>query len=101
MFVRYESGISSGVWTVNSSVNGTDTETVTTDTVAVSTVYSIEINIDSDRIAKTYINGVLQQTSSALTDATDFIPYICVEADGAAEAKTLGIRGCSISRNFA
>lgn len=101
VFVRYENAIDGGAWTVNSSVGGTDTETVTTDIVAVSTVYSIEINIDSDRIAKTYINGVLQQTSSALTTAIDFIPYIAVEADGAAEAKTLTIRGCSISRDYA
>ena len=99
MFFRYEDGVGSGQWQMTASANGTDS-TTTAVTVVASTRYHLKIVIDSDRIAKFYINGILRKTSSALKTGVDFIPYICVEADGAAEAKTLDIYGQAISRAF-
>jgi len=98
VFFRFEDDVSSGVWTVWSSIGGTDTTTVTTITVATATRYHLKVTIDSSRIARAYINGVLQVTTTALSDATDFIPYIGVEADGAAAAKSLRVYGQAISR---
>jgi len=97
-FFRYENGVSSGVWVAVTSIGGTDTSTVSTVTVAVSTKYRLRIAIDSSRIARLYINGALIVTTAALTDTVDLIPYIAVEADGAAEAKTLTVYGAAISR---
>ena len=61
------------------------------------------IEIAADRTAKFYLNGVLIYTTTALTNATDFIPYIGVEVQGggAAGAKAISVRGQTISRNFA
>lgn len=100
IFFRYENGVSAGVWIVASSIANVDTSTVSTITVGVSTRYYLKIIIAADRTAKAYINDVLIVTTAALTDAIDLIPYIAVEADGAAEAKTLDIYGQSISRKF-
>ena len=99
VFFRYEDDVASGVWQAVYSIGGTDTTTSSSLTVAVSTKYDVLISIDSSRIARMLINGTLVATSTALTDATDLIPYIAVEADGAAEAKTLTIYGQAISRN--
>jgi len=99
VFVRFEDDVAAGIFQVISSIGGTDTTTASTITVAVSTTYKIVISIDSARLARVYINGALIYTTTALTTAVDFIPYICVEADGAAEAKALTIYGQSISRD--
>jgi len=66
--------------------------------VAASTNYHLKIVISSTRTASFYINGAHVTTTAALTDATDLIPYIGLEADGAAEAKTMIIVGQGISR---
>jgi len=97
-YFRYENGVSSGVWVAVSSIGGTDSSLATGVTVAAATRYHLKIVIDSARKAKMYINGVLVKTTSALTDTVDLIPYICIEADGAAEAKHLYLHGQSISR---
>jgi hypothetical protein len=100
VFVRYEAGVASGVWQVISSIGGTDTTTSTAITVAVSTIYRIQIVIDSTRRARAYINDRLLYTTAALTDATDLIPYIGVEA-AAVAAKSISVYGCEISRAVA
>ena len=69
--------------------------------MAVDTDYHLVIDIQSDRTAKFYINGTLVETSAALADAIDLIPYIGVAADGAAAAKSLIVRSQSIIRDFA
>tara|TARA_B100000749_G_C18450038_1_gene475922 strand:+ start:331 stop:1065 length:735 start_codon:yes stop_codon:yes gene_type:complete len=99
VFVRYEDDVASGIFQVISSIGGTDTTTASAVTVAVSTKYKIVISIDSSRLATIYIDGALVVTTTALTDTTDLIPYICVEADGASAAKALTVYGQSISRN--
>ena len=98
VFVRYQNGVNSGKWQVNYSIGGTDTSVDSGVTVEVSTVYHIKIVINSSRIAKVYINGVLVATSTALTDATDFIPYLGIQASGQAAAKAFHVRGQGISR---
>lgn len=44
--------------------------------VAAATTYHLVIEIDASRIARFYVNGTLAATSTALTTAIDFIPYI-------------------------
>jgi len=97
-YFRYENGVGSGLWQCVSSIAGTDTSTNSTVTVAASTNYHLKIVISSTRTASFYINGAHVTTTAALTDATDLIPYIGLEADGAAEAKTMIIVGQGISR---
>lgn len=97
VFFRYEVGVNSGKWQVIYSIGGTDTTTDAGVTVAVSTRYRLRISIDASRIARCYINGALVATSTALTDATDLIPYIGVSASAVA-AKDITVYGETISR---
>lgn len=98
-FFRYENGVNSGKWQAISSIGGADDAADSGVTVAAGTFYRLKIVIAADRTARMYINGVLVETTAALTDATDLIPYIGVAADGAAEAKNLVIYNQSISRS--
>ena len=98
VFFRYENGVNSGKWQAVNSIGGTDDSHDSGVTVALSTVYHLVIEIDSSRIARFYINDTLVETSAALTDTVDLIPYIAVEADGAAEAKALIIYSQASSR---
>lgn len=104
VFIRYENGVSSGVWVVWASIGGTDVTTATTITVATSTRYHFKVAIDSARIARVYITvgtgaPQLVYTSGALTDATDLIPYIGVKASGVAAARSVTVYGQAIGRN--
>ena len=101
VFFRYEDDVNDGEWQAVYSIGGTDTEVDTGIAVAASTEYHLVITIDSARVARMFVNGTLVATSTALTDAKDFIPYIGVEADGAAAAKSLVIYGQTISRKVA
>ena len=101
VFFRYENGVDSGNWQAVSSIGGTDDAADTGVTVAASTDYHLVIDIDADRIARFYINGVLVKTTTALTDAVDLIPYIGVRANAVAEAKSIIVRGQAIERDFA
>jgi len=100
-FFRYEDDVQSGVWECVTSISNSDTETASSVTVAVDTEYHLKIVIGSDRVAKFYINGVLEDTSSAMTDTIDLIPYIGIEEDGASSAMHMYVYGQSISRNYA
>lgn len=73
----YMTTASSGTkWRTVYSIGGTDTDAATSLSFAASTKYALTIDIDSSRIARYYINGVLYTTSTALTNAVDLIPYI-------------------------
>lgn len=98
-FFRYQNGVNSGKWQACYSIGGTDTETDAGVTVALSTRYHLKVAIDSSRIARFYIDGVLVATSTALTDATDLIPYIGIQT-GTTAAKTLYVYGQAISRKL-
>lgn len=99
-FFRYEDDVNDGAWEAVSSIGGTDDEHDTGVTVAADTEYHLRITIDILRVARFYINGVLVETSAALTTAKDFIPYIGVEADGAGAAKHIYIFSQNISRKI-
>ena len=105
VFFRYGAATNSGKWQAVSSIGGVDVETDTGITVVLSTEYRFRVSIDSARQAKMYISVGQNRfqhirTSAALTDATDLIPYIGVQADTGA-AKHVIIFGAAISRKFA
>ncbi len=97
---RYQAGTASGDWQAIYSIGGVDTAADTGVAVVLSTEYHLKITIDSSRIARLYLNGVLMATSTALTDATDLIPYIGVQGTTNA-AKHCYVFGQAISRVFA
>lgn len=99
VFFRYQAGANSDKWTVISSIGGTDTTTVSSVVVAVSTVYHLKVVITATRTAKCYINGAIIYETAAMTDATDLIPYIGIQTATTA-AKTLYVFGQAISRNI-
>lgn len=99
VFFRYSTDDSDTTWHVISSIGGTDTNTTTTVSVAASTTYRFKICIDSDRKATCYINDEPVYTTAALTNDVDLIPYIGIQALGAA-AKTIEIGPTTISRIF-
>lgn len=101
VFFRYEDDVNSGKWQAVYSVAGTDYAIDTGITAAVNTQMSCHIKIDADRVAyMTITDGTTTATvkTLVLTDAIDLIPYIGVEADGAAAAKALNVYGQAISR---
>lgn len=100
VFFRFAPATNSGKWQACYSIGGTDTETDSGVTAAASTRYHFKIAIDSSRIARMWINGVLVNTSTALTDTTDLIPYIGVETSTTA-ARTLRLHSAAISRVIA
>ena len=100
VFFRYEDGVNDGEWQAVNSIADSDDAHDTNVVVAINTVYHLVIEINSSRVAKFYINGALVETSAALTDAIDLIPYIAIEEDGASSAMTLYVRGQAISRAY-
>lgn len=90
-------GAASGNWALVYSIGGTDVSVDTGVAMAVDTDYRLVIAINSDRIAKCYINGALVATTTALTAAVDLIPYIGVQGN----AKTMIVRHQAISRLYA
>jgi len=103
VFFRYEEGVVTGNWQAIDSIANVDNAVDSSVTVAINTDYHLVIEIDSARLARFYIDGVLISTSAALTTAVDLIPYIGVEvqAGGVAGAKAVTVRGQAISRSFA
>lgn len=88
-------------WHAVYSIAGVDTDAAVSSSiaaVAVSTIYHLVVDIDSSRIARFYVNGVLGATSTALTTATDLIPYVGV-MDTAGAAKAITLFKASISRD--
>ena len=102
-------------WHFVHSIGGTDFISQLPVTVAANTPYHFKIEIDSDRKASIFVNGVQYNVTStsgstggtavttgttktaALTDDVDFIPYIGIEA-GAAAAEAVNIHYTAISR---
>jgi hypothetical protein len=96
-FLRYEAGVNGGEWQAITSIANVDTTTDSNVLVQASTRYTLRIVIDASRIARLYINGVLIVTTTALTDAMDFIPYIGVQTATTA-ARSLHLHRQAISR---
>ncbi len=101
VYLRYQNGVNGGRWQALYSIANADTAVDTGIPVALSTEYHVRIAIDAARVARVYLNGLLVATTTALTDATDFIPYIGVQASGEAAAKSLIVFGEAISRKYA
>lgn len=97
IFFRYAPATNSGEWEAISSINNSDDAHDTNVAVAASTRYHLKIAIDSSRIGRFYINGSLVETSAALDNTTDLIPYIGI-LESEAVGKVLNIHGQSISR---
>ena len=108
-------------WHVVHSIGGTDHISALPIAVAANTPYHLKIEIDSDRKATAFVNGVQYNLTStagstggtsvtavqpgvqatktaALTDDVDFIPYVGVEA-GAAAAEAVNVHHICMSRN--
>jgi len=108
-------------WHLVHSIGGTDYISQIPVTVAADTPYHLKIVIDSDRKATCFINGVQYNVTStsgstggtavtavqpgvaaaktaALTDDTDLIPYIGIEA-GAGAAEAINVHYQSMSRH--
>lgn len=94
----YYSAAAGTTWRTVYSIGGTDTDASTGLAIAQNTDYHLVVEIDSSRIARFYINGVLYTTSTALTDATDLIPYIGVMTESGAAARRIMIQKEAISR---
>jgi hypothetical protein len=102
VFFRYQDTVNDHEWQAVSSVNDSDDAHDTNVAVAAATSYHLKIVIGSTRVAKMYINGVLVETTAALTNAVDLIPYIGVQTEGAGpgEARSIVVRGQAISRAY-
>ena len=98
---RYEDDVNGGKLQAIVSIGGTDTVKDLGITIAVGEKRHLAIEIDVDRKAHFFVDGVEEFVSDALTDAIDLKPYIGVAADGAAAAKVLTVRWTKISRLYA
>ena len=103
-------------WHFVHSIGGTDYISVLPITVATNTPYHFKIEVDSDRKAAIFVNGIQYNVTGtsgstggtavttgttktgALTNDVDLIPYIGIE-NGAAAAEVLNVHYQSISRN--
>ena len=108
-------------WHLVHSIGGTDYISQIPVTVAANTPYHLKIEIDSDRKATCFINGVQYNVTStsgstggtavtavqpstaatksaALTDDIDLIPYVGIEA-GAGAAEAVNVHYVACSRN--
>ena len=100
-FFKYDSaaGADPTLWHTIFSIGGTDTEAGVGSAIAAATTYHLVIDINSSRVAKFYINGTLVTTSTALTTATDLIPYVGIKDTSAGSARILYVFKQAISRD--
>lgn len=101
IYVLYDSSVDTNFRAIFSIANVDNNTTSSTVTIAQSTKYHIVIAIDSSRIGRVWINGTLICTTTALTTAVNFIPYIGVKHLTTAASSTLRVLRTSISRNAA
>lgn len=99
VFFRYDTKANSGAWLFVSSIANTDVSTNTGVALANSTAVHLKIVVNSARVARAYINGVLVHTTGALTANTDLLPFIGVQTSDAAAA-SLTVRGQAISKDY-
>lgn len=99
-FIRYEDAVNSGKWQSNISVAGTDNTVDTGITAVANQFMHVRIKFDAAEVCHIYINGREVQAVSFSGNTADLIPYIAVEADGAAAAADLIVFGCNISRRI-
>jgi hypothetical protein len=105
-YFRFSSGQSSGHWEGIYSIADSDNVIDSGVTVAASTRYHLKVAIDSARVPHFYIGAGLNAATTlvgsgtALTDATDFIPYVGI-LEASAAVKNLRVLGIAASRLYA
>jgi hypothetical protein len=79
--VEFHQNSSDSYWRVETDVNGSNSSSVVTSVAAAAgTVVDFEIQIDSSRMAKAYINGLLVWSATyAFTTATELIPVVGIQ----------------------
>lgn len=100
-FFRYQNGTNTTWQCVYDIANAGPTSGESSVTVAAATEYRLWITIDASRLARFWINGALVFTTPALSDATDFKPYIGVLSATDATAKKIRVMETFISRKIA
>ena len=86
----------------NQLIDRAEDEKDTGVTVAINTAYKLRVVIDKNRVPYFYVDDKLVVVGTALTDATDFIPYpAAVKASGVAAAKVLTCRYVEAGRKYA
>ena len=128
MFFKYQSDLTNSEafsdyakWHFVHSIGGTDYISVLPITVAANTPYHFKIEVDSDRKAAIFVNGIQYNVTTtagstlgtavtavqpgkaatktaALTDDVNLIPYVGIEA-GAAAAEAVNVHYVACSRN--
>jgi hypothetical protein len=97
----YKAGVNSGKWAAAVSIGGTDTLIDLDVTVVASTYYELQMDINADRKADFFINGVHRGQSGALTDLQS-TPRISVGVEtNAASARSFTCRGIDFGRKYA
>lgn len=104
IYFRYQDGVSSGFWTAETSIGGTDATTSSGSTsgivaVAADTAYRLRIVVGRDRVARFYLDGTLVATSAALTNAVALLPFIGI-TETSASARHCYVRPCTLSRDY-
>lgn len=90
-----------GLWQVTDSNNNTDTSASTGVTVVASTAYVLTIQVDTSKVPRYYVNGVLKNTGVALKANTALIPYVGILSDTSATAKAVTIRSITCGQSYA
>lgn len=100
-FVKFWLGDGDANWQLAYQIGGTGAVEVDTGVVAViNTRLHFIIDVDEDRIARCYIDGVLVATTPALTDTLDtLLPFITIGDTGAA-ARAMTVYSVSLSREY-
>jgi len=94
-----EGAVSTVNWTAADSIAGTDVETDTDRVVEAATTVRLAVEINSNRVARFYVNGLLKHTSSALTAGVNLIPFIGVQALAVA-VRNVKIRSVRVNRTL-
>lgn len=99
VYFRYDSAENSGKWQLIHSRSDVDVTTVSSVTVAASTLYRLVIEVESDRTFMAYINGAAVGSIpfAALTASIDLKPYAGVLANTAA-AKAIDVKYIECSK---
>lgn len=95
-FFRYANGTDT-TWKCVYSIAGTDVSADSGVTIAAATTYRLWITVATGGIATFWINGVAVATTTALTAAAAFKPYIGILSATDATAKTLIVRNLELS----
>lgn len=101
-FVKFWHGSGDANWSLAYDIAGADpiVEIDTGVAFAASTRYHMIIDIDADRVARGYINGVHVATTPALTDAINLLPFVGVGDDASSAAKAMTVYSISMSRLY-